>query len=304
LLDGSGQCAIKCWKERTHSAPGIVKFGVDLPISGGYSEPRLLMRLAAEAEDAGWDGCFLWDHIGVGGAARAADPWIALAAIATATTRIEIGPMVTPIFRRSPWKLARETVTLDRLSGGRLIFGAGLGSDMFGEISMIGGPLDDRIRAEMLDEGLEILTGLWRGEPYSFAGKHYRIANARFTPAPERSPRIPIWIAGTWPKKPPFRRAARYDGVLPVTGDLKTPISPGQFREIIRYIREIRSANEPFDFAHIGGTPGKSLDQDRETVAPYAAAGATWWLESIAPARQSLDDVRARIRRGPPTLAE
>lgn len=279
-----------------------MRFGVDLPTSGDYSDPRLLIRLAMEAEDAGWDGCFVWDHIHVGEPVPVADPWIALAAIAAATDRIRLGPMVTPVFRRGPWKLARETATLARLSEGRLIFGAGLGSDLFGEISTIGGPLDDRTRAEMLDEGLEILTRLWRGERFSFAGKHYRIADAYFAPAPGQSPRIPIWIAGTWPRKPPFRRAARYDGVIPVTGDLKTPIAPEQLREIVEYVRRFRSADAPFDVAQIGRTPAISRDQDAETVAAYASAGATWWLEAIAPSRQPLDAVRARIRRGPPSL--
>ena len=261
------------------------------------------MRLGAEIEDSGWDGCFVWDHLQTAGAAPLADPWITLAAIATVTVRIRIGPMVTPIFRRNPWKLARETVTLDRLSHGRLILGAGLGSDLFGEISAIGGPLDDRVRAEMLDEGLEVLTGLWRGEPFSFSGRHYKVAAAHFTPTPEQSPRIPIWIAGSWPKKPPFRRAAHYDGVIPVAGDLRTHIAPAQVREMIQYVRSFRRAPDPFDVAHIGSTRGESLDQDREIVEPYAAAGVTWWLESVSPSRQSLDQVQARIRRGPPRLA-
>jgi alkanesulfonate monooxygenase SsuD/methylene tetrahydromethanopterin reductase-like flavin-dependent oxidoreductase (luciferase family) len=279
-----------------------VRFAIDLPISGEYSEPQLLLRLAQLAEEAGWDGCFLWDHIHVGGATPVADPWIALAAIAAGTSRIRIGPLVTPLFRRHPWKVARETVTLDRLSGGRLIFGAGLGSDLFGEISTIGGPLENQIRAEMLDESLQVLTGLWRGERFSFTGRHYRITQAQFTPVATQTPRIPIWIGGSWPKKPPFRRAAHYDGVIPVAGDLKTMLTPEQVREIVRYIQRFRNTAAPFDIVQIGSTASHSLDQARKTVAAYAAAGATWWLESISPSNLSVDVVEAHIRRGAPTF--
>jgi alkanesulfonate monooxygenase SsuD/methylene tetrahydromethanopterin reductase-like flavin-dependent oxidoreductase (luciferase family) len=280
----------------------FVRFAIDLPISGEYSDPRLLLRLAQLAEEAGWDGCFLWDHIHVDGAAPVADPWIALAAIAAGTSRIRIGPLVTPLFRRHPWKVARETVTLDRLSGGRLIFGAGLGSDLFGEISTIGGPLQSRVRTEMLDEGLQVLTGLWRGERFSFRGRHYQIEEAQFTPVAIQTPRIPIWIGGSWPRKTSFRRAARYEGVVPVAGDLKTMLSPEQVGEIVQYIQRFRNTDAPFDIAQIGSTATNDLDQARETVAPYAAAGATWWLESIPPSNLTVDAAEAHIRRGAPVL--
>ena len=135
-----------------------MRFAIDFPTSGQFSDPRLLAGLAQDAENAGWDGCFVWDHIQLESAEPVADPWITLAAMALTTTRIRIGTLVTPLFRRNPWKLARETVTLDHLSKGRLILGVGSGTDVFGEISTFGGPLDDRIRAQMLDEGLTVLT--------------------------------------------------------------------------------------------------------------------------------------------------
>ena len=279
-----------------------MRFAIDLPNFGEYSDPRILAQLAREAEDAGWDGCFIWDHIQVERSVPVADPWIALTAIATVTERIRIGPLVTPLFRRHPWKVARETTTLDHLSGGRLTLGVGLGSDLFGEISGFGGPLDDRQRAGMLDESLEIICGLWSGAAFSFNGKHYRVKETQFAPTPLQSPRIPIWIAGTWPKKPPFRRAARYDGVVAVRGNIESALSPAQVREMIAYVGRFRSADSAFEVLQMGETRGESKAEDRETVAPYAAAGSTWWIESLFPRHRYIEEARWRIRRGPPSF--
>jgi alkanesulfonate monooxygenase SsuD/methylene tetrahydromethanopterin reductase-like flavin-dependent oxidoreductase (luciferase family) len=278
-------------------------FGLSLCTFGPYSDSRLVADLAREAEEAGWDGCFLWDHIQVRGLDAAADPWITLTAIVLATRRIRIGTLVTPLYRRHPWKVARETVTLDHLSHGRLILGVGLGSDAFGEITAFGGPLDDRVRAGMLDEGLEVLKGLWSGNSFSFEGAHFRVSDARFLPTPMQAARIPIWVAGTWPRRPPFRRAARYDGVIPVAGDIRSPLSPPELRDVIAYVRQFRKAaatDARYDVVYSGDTPGVNGDQDREIIAPYAAAGATWWLESVLPWERGPEQARARIRRGPP----
>ena len=260
-----------------------MRFAIDLPNFGEYSDPHVLAELARASEDAGWDGCFIWDHIQVERSVPVADPWVALAAMALVTRRIRIGPLVTPLFRRHPWKVARETVTLDHLSGGRLALGVGLGSDMFGEISAFDGPVDDRRRAEMLDESLAIVTGLWGGESFSFNGKHFRVNNARFLPTPLQLPRIPIWIAGSWPKKLPFRRAASYDGVVAVRGDFQSALSPAQVSDLVAYIRRFRSTDSVFDVLQFGETPGQNKTQDREIVAPYATAGSTWWIESVFP---------------------
>ncbi len=279
-----------------------MRFGISFSTIGSYCDVRVIADLAREAEDAGWDGCFVWDHIQVGWLETVADPWIALTAIALATRRIHVGTLVTPLYRRHPWKLARETVTLDHLSQGRMILGVGLGSDLFGEISAFGGPLDDRVRAQMLDEGLAVLTGLWSGEPFSFSGAHFKINDTCFIPAPVQLPRIPIWVAGTWPSRPPFRRAARYDGVIPVTGDIRSSLSAAQFGELMSYISQHRDVDAQglYDVVYSAGTPGASGDQDREIIAPYAAAGATWWLESMLPWQRSPQQARDRIRRGPP----
>ena len=187
----------------------------------------------------------------------------------------------------------------ENLRGAMRFFGQATGT---GEISAFDGPLDDRLRAEILDESLAIVTGLWSGESFSFNGKHFRVNNARFLPTPLQSPRIPIWIAGTWPKKPPFRRAARYDGVVAVRGDIEYPLSPAQVSDLVAYVRRFRTADLIFDVLQFGETPGQSKAEDREIVAPYAAAGSTWWIESVFPRHREVEQARLRIRRGPPSL--
>jgi len=278
-----------------------VRFAINLPIFGEFSDPRLLGELARDAENAGWDGCFVWDHILVSKSEPLADPWIALTSIALMTKRLRFGPMVTPLFRRYPWKVARETVSLDHLSGGRLILGVGLGSDMFGEISTFDGPTTDKTRAQLLDESLAILLGLWSGESFAFNGNHFRVRETRFLPRPLQNPRIPIWVAGTWPKRPPFRRAARYDGVVAVAGDLEAALSPEQVSEMVSYIRRFRAAGSSFDVVQFGETEGIHESEEQELTAAYAAAGVGWWLESIFPRYPEVTAARARIMRGPPS---
>jgi len=279
-----------------------MKYAFDTPQFGAYANPRLLAQLAREAEEAGWDAFFLWDHIQVGWPDAVADPWIAMAAMAMTTSRILLGPIVTPLYRRHPWKLARETVTLDHLTGGRVVLGVGLGDDVFGEIRTFDGPMDPRTRAVMLDEGLAVLLGLWSGEKFSFEGKHYNIRDAQFLPAPLQKPRIPIWVAGTWPRKPPFRRAARFDGILPISGDIETSLTPSQVRDLVAFIKSVRTSDAPFEVIQSGETTGKNSEQDRAIVVPYEEAGATWWFESRLPWRTSPEKVRERIRMGPPRL--
>jgi alkanesulfonate monooxygenase SsuD/methylene tetrahydromethanopterin reductase-like flavin-dependent oxidoreductase (luciferase family) len=279
-----------------------MRFGISLSTIGPYSDPLLLADLAREAEDNGWDGCFVWDHLQVGWLEAVGDPLVALTAIVMATKRIRAGTLVTPLYRRRPWKLARETITLDHLSRGRLVLGVGLGSDLFGEISAFGGPLDDQIRARMLDEGLAVINGLWTGEPYSFAGTYFQVNNVQFLPRPLQQPRIPIWIAGTWPRRPPFRRAALYDGAIPVTGDIRSSLSPVQLSELVAFIAQNRGNHgmAGFEVIYSANTPEGSDQEAREIVAHYATAGATWWLESVLPWQRSPQQARDRIRRGPP----
>jgi len=251
-------------------------------------------------------GRLIWDHIQVGWHDDVADPWIALAAIASATKRIQFGAIVTPVARRHPWKLAREAVTLDHLSEGRVVFGVGLGEDMWSELSGFGTPsgtpTNDRVRAEMLDEGLTVITGLWSGAPFAFQGKHYTVKETTFLPKPIQSPRIPIWVAGQWPHKPPFRRAARYEGVVPMSADPRKALTPNDVSDIVAYVRKHRSSSAPLEALQSGVTKGESQDEDAVIVKPFAEAGATWWLETILPWLRSVDETRSRIRKGPPRL--
>ncbi len=276
-----------------------MKFAIDLPNFGPYSDPRTMAELARTAEDSGWDGVFIWDHIQAGWPEKVGDTTVMLAAIACATSRVRFGPMVTPLARRNPWKVAREAVTLDHLSDGRFVLGAGLGGDWFTELSTFGVPANDATRAEMLDESLTILVGLWSGEPFSFEGKHYRVMQTQFLPAPVQS-RIPIWIAGTWPRPRPFRRAARYDGVVPISADIEKDLTAEETRAILKFIRRHRTSDAPFDLVHSGITGGRSRQEDHETVAPFIEAGATWWFEAPIPWRSTFKQVRDRIRFGPP----
>ena len=189
-----------------------MKYAIYSPGFGAFSDPRILAGLAHDAEDAGWDGFFLWDHVlfTMFGNAPIGDPWITLAAMATATERIRLGTLVTPVPRRRPWMLARELTTLDHLSHGRMVLGVGIGEDRFGrEYSAFGEPSGAATHAVMLDEGLDVITGLWRGEPFSYSGQHYHVEDVTFLPTPIQRPRIPIWVAGNWPHKKPFRRAAQ-----------------------------------------------------------------------------------------------
>src|SRR5438270_870453 len=191
------------------------------------------------------------------------DPWIVLAAMAMRTKRVRIGTMLTAPSRRRPWKLARETVTLDQLSHGRLILPVGLGALEDGGFSKVGEVTDRRQRAELLDESLEILTGLWSGKPFSFQGNHYHVEEMTFLPPPVQSPRIPIWVVGAWPGQKSMQRALRYDGLLPskiTGGDEPAAITAEDIRAMKAYIDAHRSPSTPFDIVQEGETPG----EDRE----------------------------------------
>jgi alkanesulfonate monooxygenase SsuD/methylene tetrahydromethanopterin reductase-like flavin-dependent oxidoreductase (luciferase family) len=259
-----------------------------LPIFDSLADPAVVARLAAEAEEAGWHGVFVWDQLRWRAPVRqVADPWITLAAVATATVYLRLGPMVTPLARRRPAKVARETATLDRLSGGRLTLGVGLGSDRFaGELSKTGEQLDDRLRAQMLDEALAILTAAWSGEPVHHRGEHYTVDGIQFLPRPVQRPGVPVWVAGFPGNVKPLRRAVQYDGFFPANLE-----HPDQLAEIVATITELRQdATAPFDIV-VGPPAGAD-------PAPWARAGATWWLPEFPPG-VSLDEVRGVLRDGP-----
>jgi alkanesulfonate monooxygenase SsuD/methylene tetrahydromethanopterin reductase-like flavin-dependent oxidoreductase (luciferase family) len=280
-----------------------MKLGVNVPNFGAYADPRVFASLAVDTEEAGWDGLFVWDHMLVWSGNMVGDPWILLAAAAAATNRIALGPMVTPVPRRRPWKLAREAVTLDQLSDGRLILGAGIGYPPDPEFTAFGEPSDETIRGEMLDEGLEILSGLWTGQAFQHSGRHYQLEEMTFLPAPVQRPRIPIWIAGMWPNRRPFRRAARFEGVFPIkSGDEMPMLEPSELAEIVRYVDQYRESEGPYEvvtYADLRGEAGRAA----ELIEQWSEAGATWI--HIGPGDFGMEPVetfRARIRTGPPGL--
>ena len=272
-----------------------MRYGINVPNFGDYHDPSVLAMLAREAEEADWDGFFIWDHIH--GDMPFGDPTVALAAIATRTEGIRFGAMITPLARRRPWKVAREMVSLDQLSGGRLMMGVGLGNPP-AEFEAFGEPASPRVRAEKLDEALEVITGLWAGEPFSYQGEHFDVEEVTFLPKPLQSPRIPIWVGGFWPNRAPMRRAARFDGVYPAR-DWPDTLSVEDLREIIGYIQGHRNDSGDFDVVAGGSTPGDP-EKGAEIVEPWRAVGATWWSEDINGWRGSLDEMRERIRAGPP----
>jgi probable F420-dependent oxidoreductase len=285
-----------------------MRFGLFVPLFGDYADARVLASLARDAEAAGWEGFFLWDHVFTDWPDRLVDPWVALTAIALNTEQIRLGTLVTPIPRRRPWKLARETVSVDHVSNGRLTLGVGLGVNLE-EFDYLGEPSDLKVRAAMLDEGLEVLTGLWKGTPFRYTGHHYQIKEALFMPTPVQQPRIPIWAAGSWPNKAPFRRAARWEGVFPLNRDaFMSDLSPEQFRDIGGYIRKHRPQAAPFDLVLKRNKLPKDRDEDRAAVAEYEKAGVTWWVEGISPWRFGwqgdgtwpLPAMHDRILMGPP----
>lgn len=269
-----------------------------LPNFGPFGDARAVADLAARAESAGWDGFFLWDHMifSASQVCPVADPWIALTAAAMVTERVRLGALVTPLSRRRPWKVARETVTLDRLSGGRLVFGAGLGYSPDAEFAAFGEEDDARTRARILDEGLDLLDRLWSGAEVTASGEHYRLGPVTFQPVPAQRPRIPVWVAGFWPNRAPFRRAARWDGVFPDL-DGGGPPSPAQITEMLGYIRRYRDSALPFDVA----VNGYDCWSRRGDLPAYADAGLTWWLERLDPDRAfSVAEAGVLIDKGPP----
>ena len=290
-------------------------YSINTPNFGDYSDPRTLAELAHDAEEAGWDGFFIWDHILIDPhGLPMSDPWVTLAAIAMSTQRIRIGTMVTPLSRRRPWKLAREAVSIDHLSGGRLILGIGLGDPVDEEFGWFGEETDAKVRAKRLDEALDVLVGLWSGKPFSHSGEYYQLKEMTFLPTPVQSPRIPIWVGGWWPHKPPFRRAARWDGMFTLQGDkdgMFVPLTPDDLREVIAYTKTYRTSNAPFEVTLAGETPGDDKARGAEIVAPYIEAGLTWWTEDINPWRFGwkgergtwpIEQIRSRILAGPPKV--
>lgn len=285
-----------------------MKHGLYAPNFGTFGDITQLVAFARAAEEAGWDGFFLWDHlqtIDLPPEGPVIDPWIAMAAFACTTERLRFGALVTPLARRRPWKVARETATLDHLSNGRLVFGAGIGGDWYREYSGFGEDPDDRLHAAMLDEALEVLDRLWSGEPVTFDGEHYQLTDIQFHPTPVQQPRIPVWLAGIWPGTKPFQRAARWDGVFPIYRPDGT-FPPPEIREMLAYIHQFRTSADPFDVV----ITTKSHEPEKtdpvaseaylDELDALAEAGVTWSFQSLG-LNLAAEDVMAVIAQGPPS---
>jgi probable F420-dependent oxidoreductase len=262
-----------------------VRSAICLSNFGSYADPKVPVLLAQSAEASGWDGVFIWDHLSFTWGPPAADPWTVLAAIAASTDRVRLGTAVTPVARRRPHVLAHQVATLDNLSGGRVIFGAGLGG-VTTEFGKFGEPTDAKVRAAMLDEGLELLRAFWSGEEVTHHGEHYTVEGVTLAPTPVQ-PRLPIWIGGN--RAASLRRAARWDGWLADGADpTGVTLSP---EDITRSIATIGRSDE-YDVAVLA-------ESDRMDPSAYARAGATWWLENLHDKRGSADEMLALVRQGP-----
>ena len=277
-----------------------MRHGLSVPNFGDYADARAIATLAADAERAGWDGLFVWDHVLGWSGNEVGDPWTSLTAAAIATERIRLGTMVTPLARRRPWQVVRQVVSLDRLSNGRAVLGVGLGEPAHEEFGVFGEPEHASTRAAILDESLEVVTGLMSGEATTFRGQHVRVDDVVFAPRPIQRPRVPIWVGGAWPHRAPFRRAARFDGVVPSMAAGPDGFPPEMTVEtmesIVAFIRDHRPNEEPFDVVFLVG--GTISGGDTHALD---AIGVTWCVSMPAWPDEGADAFRRRVASGPLT---
>lgn len=277
-----------------------MKFGIIFT----SATPREAARLAALAESAGWDGVFTWDGISIGDT-DSFDPWVVMAAMAMTTERVRLGAVIVPPARRRPWKLAHEAMSVDHLSGGRLVLPVGLGALDDKAWENVGEPIDARTRAEKLDETLAILDGLWSGEPFAFQGKHYAFGPMTLRPRPVQQPRVPIWPVAVWPKPRSMRRALRWDGMIVQMADAVGPgkVTPQAVRDIAAYAARERPAelrDRPWEIVVDGSTPPGD-DTALANVRELAAAGAAWYLEADW-MNTDAAVLEQRVAAGPPRI--
>jgi alkanesulfonate monooxygenase SsuD/methylene tetrahydromethanopterin reductase-like flavin-dependent oxidoreductase (luciferase family) len=286
-----------------------LRFSINIPNFGDFADAETVGRVAADAEAAGWDALFVWDHVVHRKRDRRTfgEPWMLLTAAALATKRIKLGPMVTPLPRRRPQQVARQVATLDNLSGGRVIFGAGLGGPIEDEYGSFGEPTDPRLLAEMLDEGLGLLDHYWSGRPVTHDGTHYRVDDVTLLPTPVQRPRVPVWIGGYWPRRRPMRRAARWDGAIPLflSALHGHPPPVEEVRDLVAYLQDRRDDGAEASFEVVlGGASPPDAAAARDLLGPLVDAGATWWDERkpIDEEIIRLEPVLRRIEAGPPAL--
>jgi alkanesulfonate monooxygenase SsuD/methylene tetrahydromethanopterin reductase-like flavin-dependent oxidoreductase (luciferase family) len=263
---------------------------------------QFLVDIILEAEDAGWDGFFLWDHLMFPWPIETAEPWTVLSAASSLTEKIILGTAVTPVTRRRPQVLAKQLVTLDELSGGRVVLGAGLGGggkqDAGKEFSAFGEPNDYNTLAEVGDEALDVIIGLWKEENFSYNGKHFHVDNVTFLPKPVQEPRIPIWIGGI--TKPAIRRAAKYDGWISI-GPSPTVGEKGlSLKKIEQFIKEIKELRGSSSFDVCYGLEFPEEPELKKLIAHGEEIGITWMQEMIFGLKYNKEEVFERIRSGPP----
>lgn len=280
---------------------GQMRFGLFLPPFGPFAAPRRVAGLARTAEDSGWDGLFLWDHLLSLPSLEVADPWVTLAASAMVTSDIRLGVLVTPLSRRRPSTLARQLATVDGLSNGRLVAGIGIGDDGWREFSAFGEATDPVERGRILDESLTVLQGLLSGEPFRFSGEHHTVDAPAFVPRPMQDP-LPIWAACRWPHRRPLARAASVQGCFPIfPTDPAGPIPIPDAAEVAQVRRQL---------VDLGAGPGHDLivraslsavqgARMVDVVPEQAAAGVTWLLEGFGPS-QPPEDIDQIVAAGPP----
>ncbi|WP_378741041.1 LLM class flavin-dependent oxidoreductase [Nocardia brasiliensis] len=293
---------------RESSTRAGMQLAINIPNFGDFADARTVAAVAAAAEQAGWDGLFVWDHLVYDKrpGRKLGDPWMLLTAAALATSRIRLGTMITAVARRRPQQLARQVATLDRISGGRVILGVGLGGPVQEEFGSFGEATDPLVLAERLDEGLELLDRYWSGESVTHHGKHFQVEDVTLLPTPVQRPRVPIWVGGGWPKRAPMRRAARWDGAVPMFTSVPRGQAPpaSEVRDLLAYVSEHRGdrQNQPFDLVVGGMLPTDSAEAS-DLLGPLAEAGATWWQEA-GPLDAGIDQlpfVLRRIANKPPT---
>jgi alkanesulfonate monooxygenase SsuD/methylene tetrahydromethanopterin reductase-like flavin-dependent oxidoreductase (luciferase family) len=278
-----------------------MRYGICLPIGGVCGDVNTLVEFAVLAERSGWDGVFVEDYIIHHSEKNTptCDPWVALGAIAVRTERVILSTSVTPLARRRPWKVAREVATVDRLSNGRMILGAGLGDSNDPGFTHFGEQRDTSKRAQMLNEGLEIVAGLLSGKPFHFDGRHYHVDEVTFLPAPVQT-RVPIWIGGAWPNRGAVRRSARWDGTCLYK---HTPDGTWQdmkaedVRAMKGAIDRERTTDAPYDIVVGGRARSADWERDREWIRSVAAVGATWYGEYVEAGDHSV--MRGAVERGP-----
>lgn len=285
-----------------------MRFSINIPNFGDFADARNVATLAVAAEQAGWDALFVWDHVVHDKRERRGqpfgDPWLLLTAAALATSHLRLGTLVTPVARRRPEQLARQVATLDALSGGRVIFSAGLGGPIEDEFGSFGETTDPVVLAQRLDEGLDLLGRYWSGEAVNHDGPHYRVRDVTLLPGTVQRPRPPVWIAGFWPNRRPIRRAARWDGVVPLFSSARHGEIPAldEVRDLVGYVREHRADDGPYEIVLGGATPADPA-RAADVIGPLADAGATWWDERQLQSSEDLyrlTPILRRVHRGVP----